>query len=165
MKNKNNTNNTKSFTLPTMAVIMLSCGFAALSLFFSQTAIGANGYGYNGYGYSCEDQYGYGYKCDNYEDDKDDHKGGLFWKKYKHYKQRYDKKESRQAYFKVRYLKESKNPALNAMFWEMRNIYVTHKFDSQAVFSRLNPIVQEKFKLYKEYHGHKKYREYKDEVY
>lgn len=153
-----NKNKITQFFLPIFAVIGLSFGFFAMSLSFSQLVYG---YGYNGYGYNCDDHYGYGYVCN----DDDDHKGGLSWKKYKHYRQRYDKEESKKIYFKIRYLKRSKNPVLNSMFWEMRNIYLAHKFDSKEIFDKLDQATQEKFKLFKEYHGHLKYREYKDEVY
>jgi hypothetical protein len=157
---KNKKSGTSAF--PVVAAVLLSFVFVSVSLFFSQSAIGFN----NGYGYDCSSKYGYGYFCDNKnnQDDKG-HKGGLVWKKYKQYKQKYDKKKSRQVYFKLKYLKKSKNPSLNASFWEMRNIYLMHKFDSKEAFSLLNPEIQEKFNLYKKYHGHSKYREYKETVY
>lgn len=158
MQNKNKVRN---LIFPIIAVFILSFGFAIVPIFFSKSVFG---FGYDGYGYNCDDQYGYGYICSDNGNDSG-HKGGLIWGKFKHYRERYDKSESRRAYFKLKYLKRSKNPVLNAMFWEMRNIYLVHKFDSKEVFAKLNPAIQEKFRLFKEYHGNKKYREYKDKVY
>ncbi len=147
--------NIKNFIKKLMIVGTICFIFFLISYWGGNKTFGASG---NGYGYNCDDVWGPGYSCSD-----DEEHDGIEWNKYQKYKDKYRNDEFRTDYWKVKSLKKSDNPALVAEFWNMRQLYLTHKFDDDITFSKLSPILQQKFFLYKHYHGHKKYRELKDE--
>lgn len=100
---------------------------------------------------------------DNNNDDEeggDDNRRGENYDRYKDYKEDFKSRENKQKYFQVRDIKKNNEK----MFWEMRAIYLKHKFDSDAVFDSLDQRTKDFFSLYKKYHGFLKYREYKQKI-
>lgn len=92
-------------------------------------------------------------------------KRGVAYKTYKKYRSKYRNKENMDTYFHVRYLKFSKDSKVNGLFWEMRTVYLTHKFDSQAQFDKLSPRTKHLFATYGKYHGYALYKKYKERVF
>jgi hypothetical protein len=91
----------------------------------------------------------------------DNHKGGLVYKKYKEYKEKFKNKGDKQKYFKIKWLKKHQKET----YLYYKSIYETHKFDKDSEFNRLSAKIKEIYNNYRGYEGYKNYREYKEKVY
>lgn len=90
-----------------------------------------------------------------------DHRGGVVYKKYKEYKEKFKTKEDKQRYFKIKWLK--KNQKETYLYY--KSVYESHKFDKDSEFNKLSAEIKEIYKDYRGYNGYKNYREYKEKVY